>query len=260
MYNAETSIKRCLKSVINQSFPEQMEILVIDDGSSDKSAVLVKEFMEEFTDQRFRISLFTQKNKGVSSARNVGLKNAKGYYIALLDSDDEWHPNKLERQMEVLSNNKHSDFLGCARDKESIWVLGKKINKLHKVSVKELVVKMYPQTSTVIFKRSLFRRLGGYDENLRYAEDGDFWIRYCANSNFYYLPEPLVSTGNGKPYFGHSGISGNLQAMQQGNEKVLKDTKDQGLISTSYYYFAYVYSKLKYIRRILLTKARSYDL
>ncbi|MHC0443545.1 glycosyltransferase family 2 protein, partial [Flavobacterium sp. 3-210] len=89
---------------------------------------------------------------GVSSARNLGLKNATGFYIALLDSDDEWLPNKLERQMQILKNNSEIDFLGCSRNGEQLNIFGRVIKRLHKANIKELLVKMFPQTSTAVFK------------------------------------------------------------------------------------------------------------
>ena len=256
MYNSEHSIQKSLESVVQQSLQVPMEIHVINDGSTDKGAEVVKDYIDRHDDSRITIQYYHQENKGVSSARNVGLENSVGEYIALLDSDDVWDPNKLARQMEVLERHPEIDFLGCARNGETTSIFGKKINALHQVKLNELFIKMYPQTSTAVFKRKLFDKLGGYDESLRFAEDGDLWIRYCANSNFYYLPESLVYTGNGKPHFGHSGISGNLKAMQIGNENVLKGAKQKGLISPFFYYTVYCYSKLKYMRRVLLTQAR----
>lgn len=260
MYNAEPSIRKCLKSVLDQTYQGQMEVIIVNDGSKDRGAELAEAFIAQIDDPRFCFRYFGQSNKGVSKARNIGLENSTGEYIALLDSDDEWFPNKLERQIEVFRNYPEIDFLGTSRNGETLSILGKKINNLHKATVNELFITMYPQTSTVVFKRSLFERLGGYDESLRFAEDADFWIRYCAACNFYYLPESLVFTGNGKPHFGHSGISGHLKEMQIGNEYVLLDAKNKGLISSSFYYAIYVFGKLKYLRRILITKTRKYAL
>lgn len=260
MYNAELSIRKCLQSVVDQTYQAQMEVIIVNDGSTDKGVQHVNAFIKQNHDPRFHFRYFSQSNKGVSKARNVGLENATGEFIAMLDSDDEWYPTKLERQMEVFENFPEIDFLGTSRNGETLNILGKKITSLHRATVNELFIKMYPQTSTVVFKRSLFERLGGYDESLRFAEDGDFWIRYCAASIFCYLPESLVFTGNGKPHFGHSGISGHLKEMQIGNEFVLKDAKNKGMISPSFYYAIYVYGKLKYLRRLLITKTRKYAL
>lgn len=260
MYNAETSIQRCLQSVLDQTYSGPMEVILVNDGSEDNGEAVAQAFIKQCNDPRFSFRYFSQHNQGVSKARNVGMENSVGEYIALLDSDDEWDAQKLERQIEVLNQHPAIDFLGTSRNGETLRILGKKIDRLHRATVNELFITMYPQTSTAIFKRSLFERLGGYDESLRFAEDGDFWIRYCAASHFYYLPESLVFTGNGKPHFGHSGISGHLKEMQVGNEFVLLEAKKKGLISPSFYYAMYVFGKLKYIRRLILTKTRKHAL
>ena len=260
MYNSEDTIKNAIDSVMNQSTQVSIEIHITNDGSTDGGDQVVRACINEYQHSPIPIYYYEQENKGVSVARNVGLQNAKGTYIAMLDADDVWSATKLARQLEVFKQHPEIDFLGCARNGEATRILGKKIDTLHRVTVKELFIKMYPQTSTAVFKRVLFEQLGGYDEELRYGEDSDFWVRYCAHSNFYYLPESLVYTGNGKPHFGYSGISANLKAMQIGCEKVLKDAKNQGLISSTFYHGVYWYSKLKYLRRILLTKARFYGL
>ena len=96
MYNAENVICNALDSVKNQTFPlEKFEIIVVNDGSTDNSFEVVKSYIEKNPD--LNIQLINQKNGGVSKARNAALKLAKGDYIALLDSDDEWLPTKIGR-------------------------------------------------------------------------------------------------------------------------------------------------------------------
>lgn len=255
MYNAENTITRSVESVLNQTYKGKVEIIIVNDGSKDRSQEIVEELIESNNSEIY-IKLINKENGGVSSARNTGLKVAKGDVIALLDSDDEWVSNKLERQFKILNSHKDIDFLGCSRNNEKLRIFGKTITALHKAKVKQLLLKMYPQTSTAIFKRELYLRFGGYNENLTHAEDGELWIRFCANSNFYYLPESLVITGDGKPSFGHSGLSANLEAMQKGNEFILKEARDKKLINFYYYIFLSIYSRMKYFRRILITKFR----
>lgn len=255
MYNAEDTIKSCIDSVFNQTFKDDIEIIIVNDGSTDNSEDVVKSLVDGSENKR-TIKVISQINGGVSKARNVGINNATGDFIALLDSDDEWLPMKLERQAQIIKENPTIEFLGCSRNNEVLKIFWKKINTLHRASIKELLIKMYPQTSTALFRRDLFEKLGGYNENMTHGEDGELWIRYCSASNFYYLPESLVITGNGKPSFGHSGLSANLKAMQVGNEYIIKEARKKGLISFSFFVFIYLYSKLKYLRRIIITKLR----
>lgn len=254
MYNASASIIRSLTSVEQQIYTGKIEILIINDGSKDDSVSLVEQYATE--NPHLNIRLFSQSNKGVSSTRNFGLREAKGDYIALLDADDEWSSDKLEKQMKVLMENTEIDFLGCARNNEVLQIFNKKIKSLHKATVKELFIKMYPQTSTAVFKKKLYEKFGGYNESMTHAEDGNLWIRYCANANFYYMPNSLVITGGGKPSFGHSGLSSNLKAMQKGNEFNFKEALANNYISYPFYLFIYFFAKMKYLRRILITSIR----
>jgi glycosyltransferase involved in cell wall biosynthesis len=254
MYNSEDTIKRALLSVINQTYHDYLEIIVVNDGSKDNSVKIVEDFIIENPDADIR--LINQENGGVSKARNVGMRNAKGNFIALLDSDDEWVLDKIKCQMEVLKSMPSIDFLGCSRNNEELQILGRKITSLHKANIKELLIKMYPQTSTAIFKTDVYKKIGGYDEKMTHGEDGEFWIRICANSNFYYMPDSLVKTGDGKPSFGHSGLSANLKAMQKGNEIIINKALKQGLISYGFYTLLLLFYKVKYYRRILITKTR----
>ncbi|MPM97870.1 hypothetical protein SDC9_145050 [bioreactor metagenome] len=115
---------------------------------------------------------------------------------------------------------------------------------------------MFPQTSTVIFKRELYDKNGGFDETMTHAEDGDLWIRFCNSSNFYFLPQSLVVTGGGKPSYGHSGLSANLSSMYRGNLKILKKSLENKIISRLEYNLLFFFYVLKYYRRIVITKLK----
>lgn len=253
MFNSEESIERALDSVVNQSF-RAYEIIIINDGSTDGSLAIVENYRKKSPDTVLKI--VSQGNSGVSKARNAGMRAASGDYIALLDADDEWLPNKLEMQMNVLEQHGDIDFLGCARNGEVLKIFWKEINSLHKATVRELLIKMYPQTSTAIFKRSLFVQLGGYNEDMTHAEDGHLWITYCAGANFYYMPDSLVITGSGKPSFGHSGLSSNLKAMHNGNKIILRHARKKRLISAPFFFALTIFGTMKYLRRILITNIR----
>ena len=97
-YNAEKTIIECINSVLNQTRIDLIEeIIIVDDGSKDQTANVVR---ENFDNKLIRI--ISKSNGGVSSARNTGIKSAKGKWIALLDSDDIWLPNKIEKQVKAI--------------------------------------------------------------------------------------------------------------------------------------------------------------
>ncbi|MFA6086660.1 glycosyltransferase family 2 protein [Mucilaginibacter sp.] len=252
LYNSEDTIIQAINSILKQTYETQLEIIIVNDGSKDNSLQVVTDFCRDLPN----VIIIDQANGGAQMARNAGLRIAKGDWIALLDADDCWLPNKLEKQFEILNDNIHIDFLGCNRNDEVIKVLWSKKDKLSKIEFKDLLVKMYPQTSTVVFKRNVLNDVGLYDETLRYGEDGDYWLRISLKKQMYFMPDSLVITGNGKPSFGFSGMTANLAKMEKGNNYVLyknlmlKNINIMDFALLKGFYF------IKYLRRLLITKIR----
>ncbi|SON51005.1 glycosyltransferase family 2 protein [Vibrio tapetis] len=250
MYNASSTISDVLTSVVQQDYDRRIEIIVIDDGSTDSCSNIVNDFIGK---NDFDIKLINKPNGGVSSARNLGIENASYDWIAFLDSDDIWLPSKLRRQVEVVESlSSNVDFIGCARNNESLRIGLRKIKTLHKAVVRELLVKMFPQTSTALIRKSVLQELGGYDTSFTHAEDGELWIRICTKYRFYYLPESLVITGGGKPNFGHSGLSANLQAMSDGGMKILNMAIKRGDVSHLEGAIFRVFYYFKSLRRVII--------
>lgn len=256
MYNSKRTIERALDSVVNQTYQGNIEIIVINDGSKDDSLKIVESYKNNLNKKNVNIIIIDKENGGVSTARNAGLKKARGKYIALLDSDDEWLEKKLEIQIEILKNNNEIDFLGCERNNEKTKILLKKLKTLTKVNIHDLMLKMFPQTSTAIFKKEILSEVGYYDEKQKYAEDGNFWLRICAKKNFYMCSESLVITDGGKPNFGYSGLSANLEEMEKGCQKNLKEMLELNYISRVSFYGYKIFYFIKYVRRILIVKLR----
>ena len=252
-YNASRTIVRTLDSINNQTRRNLIcEVIVINDGSTDDTAELVKEYAKEH--DHLNIRLLNKNNGGVSSARNLGLNEAKGTWIGLCDSDDEWLENKLEVQYSIIKEHPSIDFLGGNHTNQTLKILGKKIEYLHKATLKELCVKMYPQTSTVIFKKSIFDEIGGYDESRRYCEDGQFFMKICGNYEYYYHPERIVDFDGGKRGFGGSGLSGNLKGMQDGTRKNIGELYQQKKIDFFFYILINLFIEAKYLRRCLICR------
>lgn len=255
MYNAAKSILQTIDSVYNQTWKGNIEIIVVNDGSTDDSKILVENYIRD--KQRDNITLLNQKNAGVSKARNEGIRHCTGDWICLLDSDDTWLPNKLERQLQVLEADPAIDFLGTTRNGEYIKQLGlRKLGLINQISAKELLFKFVFVTPTIIFRRKVIDRVGYFDESQRYAEEGNYFIRIANSCKSYLLNESLVITGGGKHDFGESGLSSNLWEMEKGELKNISMSLRIGIINTAEYLFFNVFSLLKYARRILIVFLR----
>lgn len=255
MYNSENTIIRTLESVLNQSYKGDIEVIIVNDGSTDKSLEVLQNYIDKNNIKN--LTIIDKKNGGVSTARNAGMHSAKGEYIALLDSDDLWLPEKLERQMVVLKSNPDIDFIGTNRNGEYFKrFLFKKFSDLTIISARLLLYKVFFVTPTVVFKTKLLNEVGLFDESQRYAEEGNFWIRFCKDNKCVLLNESLVLTGDGKPHFGHSGLSSNLKEMEKGELKNLKLAYQLEIVNMPEYLFLKAFSLLKYIRRVVIVKSR----
>ena len=253
MYNSEKTILKALLSVVNQTYLPA-EIIIVNDGSTDNSQKIVEEFIIN-NNKQYSFLLLNKSNGGVSSARNIGIKRATGEYIAFLDSDDRWLPEKLQKQMMFFRDNEDIDLLATNRNNEIVdSFMGIKFSTLTKISSKLLLFKNFLSPPTVVMKKSIVNEIGYFDENQRYAEEGDFWIRVCKDNNCYLLNESLAITGDGKPYFGHSGLSSNLLGMERGELKNLKTAYKLKIINFFEYLFLNIFSILKYFRRVLIVK------
>jgi glycosyltransferase involved in cell wall biosynthesis len=254
MYNSELTILSCINSILKQTYKGIIEIIVISDGSTDNSNFIVEDIIKH-NQTKHSIYLYNKPNGGVSSARNIGLKVAHGDWIALLDSDDEWLPNKLERQMQVLQNNPDIDFLGTNRNNEILKrIYFKKVHHLQKVTAILLLIKYIYATPTVIFKKKVINTAGFFDEYQTHLEDNKFFISVCSKYNCYFLNESLVITGGGKKHLGESGLSSNINKMEIGELKNLKFSLKLGIINYFEYCALFLYSIFRYIRRLIIYK------
>lgn len=253
VYNAEKSLEKSLISIKNQTWEGVFEIILVNDGSSDRSKTIIENYQQIHQDQN--IILINQENRGVSKARNAAMKIAQGDYIALLDSDDEWLPEKTEKQMKFLENQ-NIDFITSLWNNENITFPYKlhPPNKLVKITLKKLLFKITGQTSTAIFKRKIFENTGFFDENQNYSEDANYWMRISEKNQMYLLPEKLVIAGNGKKSFGFSGLSANLKEMEKGIQKNIWEMYQTKRINFPEYLFYFVISKLKFAIRPLRAK------
>lgn len=252
MYNSGDSIKDVLKGIENQTMKERVsQVVIVNDGSTDNSRLEVEEYLKKTV---LNIKLINVPNRGVSSARNIGVKNTQSsQWIAFCDSDDIWLPNKMEKLFDIIESHPDVDCIGGGCSDKPLRIGLRIINQLYKANVKDICIKNFPQPSTVIIKKDIFNIVGGFDEKQHYAEDGNFFLRVAAKYNLYYLPEKLIIYGYGKRGYGEKGLSANLKGMYEGNVKNLKDILSLGYIPYSFYLQMRIFYWIKYVRRILLT-------
>jgi len=173
-YNREEFILRALNSVLKQTFTDY-EIIIIDDGSQDDT----KQILSPYTFMG-NIKYFYQENSGISSARNRGIKESKGEYIAFLDSDDTWVPEKLALQVALMDQNRNLGLVFCKmnRKDENGRFCGTKPDKFTGTTFKELITNWGDiPTSTVLMRRECIDKVGLFDESLETMEDFELWLR-----------------------------------------------------------------------------------
>lgn len=186
-YNRKDVVIAAIGSVVKQEY-KNFELIVVDDGSADGTKECIERMFPD-------IMVVRQENKGVSSARNLGIENARGDYIAFLDSDDRWMPNKLLRQVEYI--RKYPEYAICHT--EEIWYRNNvRVNPMqkHQDASADLFAKSLRiciiSTSSVLIKKMVFDDIGLYDNDLVACEDYDLWIRITAKYKVLFLAEKLV--------------------------------------------------------------------
>ncbi len=201
-YNRASVLPRAIDSVLAQKGAD-FELIIVDDGSTDNTKSLYgvrsaaygeKECSVPRTPSASHVRFLSQSNKGPAAARNLGIKESKGEWIAFLDSDDEWKPGKLKAQLKFFEEHPapgptgrsaRRDYLICQT--EEVWVRnGTRVNpmKKHQKSGGWIFEKCLPlcvvSPSAVMMRRDLFDEVGFFDESLPACEDYDLWLRIAA--------------------------------------------------------------------------------
>ncbi|MGV8074373.1 MAG: glycosyltransferase [Syntrophobacteraceae bacterium] len=193
-YNRRTLLLEAVESVLRQ-VNVTMETIVVDDGSTDGTAKALQSYGDA-------IRYVYQAHKGVSSARNCGIRIAGGEWLAFLDSDDLWLPRKLSIQMEYLLENPEIKI--CQTDE--VWIRnGRRLNhKKHHEKPEgncftELLERCLVSPSAVVIHRDLFDEVGLFDETLPVCEDYDLWLRIGCRFPIGLVRKPLIVKRGGRP-------------------------------------------------------------
>ena len=222
-YNRAHTLERALSSVLAQTHPAN-EIILVDDGSDDNT--------ENFVRHSFpTIKYLRQDNQGVSAARNLGIRHAQGQWLAFLDSDDAWLPQKLEQQLAFINSNKDYKICHC----DEIWIRkGVRVNPMKKHAKRggDIFEHCLPlcaiSPSAVMIHASLFDTFGLFDEQLPACEDYDLWLRLCSQQTVLYLDQQLVYK-----YGGHADQLSQLHwGMDRFRIQALEKILEQGLLTT----------------------------
>ncbi|MDY6836573.1 MAG: glycosyltransferase [Thermodesulfobacteriota bacterium] len=223
-YNRSRFLGEALDSALNQTYKE-MEIIVVDDGSTDDTAQLVQRY-------KGRIQYIYQKRSERSNARNRGVRESCGEYIAFLDSDDLWLPEKIERQVKILNENEQIgvvyagvqfiDENGRAYEGKICWeALQRKRQSLYEDLMTCNVIS--GSASSVLLRRECIDRVGPFDEAMNTCEDLDLWRRLAGLYRFQKIDLPLV-----KLRVHIENTQDRLSAMAKGYETILWKIWRQG--------------------------------
>lgn len=191
-YNRSAYVKDAIESVLSQSY-SNLEIIVVDDGSTDDTRDVITLFAD-------RVRYFYQDNKGPSSARNMGISEATGDFVAFLDSDDLWRQDKLEKQLKLFGENSRLGLVASGHDVInhrgehilSYILKPKELNQLHS----RRIIRNLFSTPSVLVRKSCFDSVGVFDEKLYFAEDWDMWLRIISAYDAAMVNEPLATIRN----------------------------------------------------------------
>ena len=188
-YNSAAYVVEAVESVLNQSFRD-LEIIVIDDGSTDDTESVLSAY-------RTKLRYIRQPNSGVAAARNRGIEESRGRYVAFLDADDTWLKDKLERQLAALASgsNHRVCYTAFTLVDSNLSPLGTVRSNRAGSTLEDLLLRgnVIGSICTVLCERSLFETVGGFDDRLSQCADWDMWVRLAAQTEFLYLDEPTVT-------------------------------------------------------------------
>lgn len=213
-YNRHRLLSQAIESVLNQSH-EDYELLVIDDASEKPPDSII----QSYSDSRIRY-IKKDKNEGACKARNTGIRKSCGEFIAFLDSDDIWEPDKLTKQLEVFKNNPGVGvvYTGTKIVRQNREYIGHIPSERGNIFRKQLLRDQVAPTSAVMVRKSCFDRVGMFDPSLPARQDYDMWIRLSREFDFDFVKYPLTII-----HRSHTGrISNNINSRIEAQLKLLK--------------------------------------
>lgn len=227
MYNGGRFVAQTIESVLSQTY-KHWEMLVIDDGSSDNGP----EIVEAYTKEDSRIKLFSQANGGSAAARNNGIRRASGQYIALLDADDTWNSDFLEKQLELM---KRKDallvFSSHTRIDENSEEILKPYIVPEKVGYKDLLKNCYISCLTGLYDTSKYGKVYLSEEMKSLRDDYVYWLEIIKKVGVAYGNKAVLANYR----MLNTSVSRNKRNVIMPQFKVLYNVEKQGLVKSVYY-------------------------
>ncbi len=241
-FNSEKTIVGTIESVLDQTY-QDYEMVIVDDCSTDRTVEIVQTYVTK--DDRIRL-IQLEQNSGAAVARNTAMREAKGRYIAFLDSDDQWFPEKLEQQLAFMQENDYAfTFTKYVRMDEQ-GKLTEHVSKApESVGYHDLMKHCVIGCLTVMIDREKV----GYQEmeNIRRRQDYAYWLKLTKQGyRAYGYPEVLA-----KYRLGHNTVSSNKLKAAKGQWYVYRNIENQNVLKSSYYFVHYA---LKGISNLLKSK------
>ena len=238
-YNCEKFISKTIESVITQTY-ENWEMIIVDDGSTDGSVNIIENYKSK--DNRIKL-IRLDKNSGVSNARNIGLQNAKGNYIAFLDSDDYWDKNKLQEQIRFM---KDQDIPLSYTSYIKIDEKGEKIGEIkapESVDYKKMLKSNFIACSSAIVKKEIVNNLLFPPQKIN--QDHAFWLSILKKDHIAYgLNKPLLFYRVRR-----DSVSSNKIASAKDQWKLYREIEKLPLYKAAWYFSNYaVYGLKKYLK------------
>lgn len=256
LYNAAATIRRALDSVFRQTCLPA-EIVLVDDASTDESWAVAQACAHESRAVPIRAHRLAA-NSGPGAARNAGWALATQPFIAFLDADDAWHPQKLDLQYRWLSRHPSVPMCGHRYQVVEGWPVAAPSFQLDESRVRRaglgfLLVKNPFSTPTVMLRRDLKPR---FATDKRHSEDYLLWVEIVAAHGAAALIDLPLAYLFKAPY-GAGGLSGSLAAMRAGEVDTLRRLRDQNIIAAPTWALVYAWAWLKFCKRVLALRARS---
>lgn len=251
-YCSAGTIDRAVRSAMGQTMPP-LEVIIVDDASTDRTAATLVELQQEFGAERLRIVTLAE-NRGPSAARNAGWEVARGEYVAFLDADDAWHPRKLEIQLGFMQQYPGFALTGHRH------AIGAPFNPLPEgapyteIRPRDLLLGNRFVTPSVIVRRNLGQR---FRDGQRHMEDHLLWMQISLAGHRIARIE-LELTMLFKPQFGGSGQSAELWAMERAEIKNYALLRRNGLIGAVRFGALVLWSLAKFARRLAIICGRRY--